>query len=70
MSVQMVQYYIKAIRDKVPDLPERAEEFGSSVEEKAEAIGEWVEQNERVTEKQLSALKNMVDGVDRWICRD
>lgn len=70
MSVQMANYYIQSIREKIPDLPERAESFGISVEEKAESIADWIEKNDRVTEKQLSALKNMVDGIDRWICRD
>lgn len=58
---------VKEINDLSDDLPEEAEEFGSSVCEKANAIQVTIEENERVTSGQLTALKNMKRGMEKWI---
>lgn len=50
----------------LPELPEKAEEFVESVEGKVESIRGWVEDNEHVTEKQESALDNMLRGAEKW----
>lgn len=55
------------ILDSIGDLPERAEDFASSVSEKVESIQEWIEENDHVTEAQMDALENMKSGVERWM---
>ena len=44
-----------------------AQDFASSVQEKAESIGTWIDQHGDVTEKQQEALDNMESGISRWI---
>jgi hypothetical protein len=48
-------------------LPDRAQDFGESVQEKVESIQAWIEDNERVSEAQQTALDNMESGIDRWL---
>jgi hypothetical protein len=50
-------------------LPERAEDFATSIVEKVEDMKEWIEMNWRVTEGIANALENMRAGVDRWLNR-
>lgn len=57
----------KELIAELADLPERAEDFVESVEEKVLSIQEWIEENEHVTPKQLEALRNMRTGVHRWL---
>lgn len=52
---------------ELADLPERAEDFSAGVEERVLSIMEWIEENEHVTEKQIQALKNMREGIDKWL---
>ncbi len=54
------------ILELIPDLPEKAEEFGASVEEKTLNIKEWIETNNMVTPAQIKALKNMMKGLSKW----
>ena len=49
------------------DLPEKAEDFGYSIEEKVENIQMWIEQNAHVTPSQFDALDNMLSGVNKWL---
>lgn len=51
------------------DLPdsETAQNFSESVESKVTDMKQWIEENETVTEKQMSALENMNRGVQKWI---
>lgn len=48
------------------DLPDEGEDFGLSVAEKAADIAANIEQHERVTDGQWSALENMMAGLQRW----
>lgn len=57
------------IQNLVEELPERAEDFGISVAEQAADIARDVEENDRVTRKQLEALRNMLAGVRNWLDR-
>lgn len=54
------------ILSKVNDLPEAAEEFAASIEEKTSGILEWIEENDHVTDAQIDALDSMAAGVERW----
>ena len=56
----------KELTAELADLPERAEDFAASVEEKVLSIQEWIEENKHVTPKQLEALNNMQFGVRKW----
>lgn len=58
------------IADLCEQVPERGEDFASSVLEKVESIRDWIEENDHVTEKQLKSLENMEAGVLRWVERD
>lgn len=44
-----------------------AQDFALSVQEKAESIGEWIDEHGDITEKQRDALDNMESGISRWI---
>ena len=57
----------KEILEKITDLPERAEDFAISVEQKTNSIIKWVEDNDHATEKQINSLQNMNAGVDKWL---
>jgi len=49
------------------DLPEEAEEFAESVEEKVRDIRNWIEDHRHVTERQVEALENMKRGCEKWM---
>ena len=48
------------------DMPERGEEFATSVLDKTRHIEANIERFGRVTDGQISALENMRDGLSRW----
>ena len=52
------------------DLPSAASDFAESVKEKAQSIGETIEELGRVTDNQMTALTNMRDGLARWFRED
>ena len=58
---------VDRIANLVDDLPERAEEFGEGVMERAQDIGYWISSNQHVTERQMEALQNMLVGMKRWL---
>jgi hypothetical protein len=55
------------IRELLPDLSDRADDFATSVEEKVDSIAEWIADNEHVTDPQWTALENMKAGCERWL---
>ena len=57
----------EGIIEKIDELPDRAQEFGESVGEKIRSISETIEQQERVSDRQLAAIQNMGRGVDKWL---
>jgi hypothetical protein len=52
------------------ELPDAADEFAESVREKVESMSEWIQEHDKVTPKMVKALKNMKDGVARWLEND
>ena len=67
-----VRDFQRSIRDLICDcgeLPDRAVDFGDSVEEKACGILERVKSSGSFTRAQERAIENMQGGVDRWIRR-
>lgn len=56
----------ESIEELAGQLPEEGEEFGMSVTEKAAEIALNIDAYNRVTDAQLSALENMLDGLQRW----
>lgn len=54
------------IESLAADLPEAGADFGISVTEKAADIAANIEKHNRVTDGQLAALENMLDGLQRW----
>ena len=57
---------VDEIETMAEQLPEEGEDFGMSVTEKAADIAANIETHNRVTDGQLSALQNMLDGLQRW----
>ena len=55
------------ILDLLPELPERAESFSASVEEKVLSMKERIEETKTVSPKMLSALENMKAGAEKWM---
>lgn len=49
------------------ELPEEAEEFAASVKEKALSIAKTIEERQCLSDKQLSTLENMHNGLRRWL---
>ena len=47
-------------------LPSAAAEFAESVSEKAQSIGETIEENNWVSDAQATALVNMRNGLRKW----
>ena len=58
-----------SLMDMCNEVPERGEEYASSVHEKAGSISATIEDNQHVTEKQMEAIDNMMAGVQRCIDR-
>jgi len=65
-DVERATDLIKEIEGLVEELPERAEDFGMSVQETANDIAVHIEETSHVTKKQITALENMLDGLQRW----
>lgn len=57
----------RAAVDDAYDIPARGAKFASSVIKKLEGIIETVERTDRVTPAQERAVRNMADGVSRWL---
>jgi len=51
--------------DDIQDLPDRAEEFAFSVDEKLRSIHEWVTEHEHITDAQQDAVANMLGAVEK-----
>ncbi len=67
--VQEALDLVDSIVSGCDDIPEEGADFASSVAERASSIGETIEQRQHVTDKQFSALENMLSGVERWLER-
>jgi len=50
-----------------PEIPDEGIEFIESVRERAESISTWINENRRASQKQVDALENMLEGVERWV---
>lgn len=59
--------FCKELLSDLDDLPERAEDFAHSVQEKVESMSEWIDSNSTVTDRMSAALENIRRGVDRWL---
>lgn len=55
-----------ALHDRCEDLPECAEEFGASVQERLLGMATWARTNGVVTAAMAAALDNMEAGVGAW----
>ncbi len=55
------------IQELLDELPERAEEFRDSVEQKVSDISISIVKARHVTEGQFQALRNMEKGVRKWL---
>lgn len=51
----------------VEELPDRAEEFANSVDEKLRSMHEWITKNEHTTEPQQNAVDNMASAIRKWL---
>lgn len=63
-------FALEKIQDALTDLdelPEHADDFACSVQEKLDDMYNWIYENKHVTEGQLAAISNMRSGIDRWM---
>ena len=58
---------IDEILETLPDLPERAFDFASSVHDTLENMRDWIVENEHVTDPQVAAIENIDAGVQKWL---
>lgn len=49
------------------DYPSAAVDFASSIEETVDSIATTISDQQRVTDAQMTALRNMDHGLDKWI---
>lgn len=54
------------ILELLPELPEKAELFADSIENKVRSIQKWAE-IDAVTSPQVQTLQRMKTGVERWL---
>ena len=66
-DVEEAYQLVSDINDLTEEVPEEAEVFASNVSDKASAIQRTIEETERATPGQLTALKNMKAGLEKWI---
>jgi hypothetical protein len=66
-DVETAEDLIEQITSLAEELPEDAEDFAMSVLDTAGDISKYIDENGRVTKKQITALENMLDGLQRWI---
>lgn len=52
------------------ELPEEAEDFAASVKEKALSIAKTIEERQCLSDKQLTTLENMRNGLRKWLRED
>lgn len=60
---------IEAALEEIESLPEAAEDFASSVQEKLESMHEWIANNSHVTPAQAVAIGSMRAGIQKWLDR-
>jgi hypothetical protein len=58
------------ILGRIEDLPERAFEFGASVEERVTSMRRWIDEKKHVTPKMQASLENTLAGVKKWLRED
>lgn len=66
MEWEKVLIQCNDILELLDELPDAAEDFVLSVEDKVISIRNWIDVNEHVTEKQATAIENIHQGVLRW----
>lgn len=56
------------IDDEVPEYAlDKAPDFFESIREQASDMSETIERTQEVTEKQVTAIRNWREGVEKWI---
>ncbi len=66
-AMTLVRDIAEMIDNDVPDLKyAKNTEYFENVTEKSKAIGETISRSQRVTDGQLTALENMLEGVRKW----
>lgn len=67
MPVEKFVEMCRGVLDLCEELPERAEDFRGSVEEKVQDMMNWAEENEHVTDKMVRAVENTEAAIGRWL---
>ena len=57
---------VSETREKIKNLPEKAANFGASIDKKIASMGEWIKTEEHVTVKMKRTIMNMSNGVNKW----
>lgn len=66
-ALKLVSDIAEMIENDVPESKYlKNEEYFENVGDKSKAIGETISKSQRVTEGQLTALENMLEGVRKW----
>ncbi len=69
MTWEDITDWLDDVLSKIEDLPERAADFQESTREKVSSITEQVQEREFVTKRQMIAVENIEDAVDKWLDR-
>lgn len=66
-ALAIVEKISKTIEDDVPEWKVlKNQNYFASLEDRAKGIGETIERTNRVTEAQVTALENMLEGLEKW----
>lgn len=67
-ALKLVEEISSTIEDEVPEWKVlKNQNYFASLEDRAKGIGETIERTNRVTEAQVTALENMLSGLQKWV---
>lgn len=67
-ALKIVEEISKTIEDEVPEWKVlKNQNYFASLEDRAKGIGETIERTNRVTDAQVTALENMLSGLQKWV---
>jgi len=66
---QAIAAILKKARQNVDWLPEKGVSFVESCEQTLAGISTWIDEHDNITDKQLHTVRNVSNGLDRWVGR-
>lgn len=64
---EAVEICTEILEEMIPDLPDRAEDFGDSVGDKISSVRDWIIERNFITEGQIEMIENTRDACLKWL---